>query len=188
MRKIIFLMHVSLDGYVAGPNGEMDFILYDEELEKYSHDLHEQTDTAIYGRVTYEMMQGYWLTVFDNPESTEGDLNHGKWYRDATKIVISGSMQSSDQPNTIIIGDNIAEKINRMKQEAGKDMWLLGSPSAAQTFMELDLIDEYRLNVNPVLLGGGKPLYGVLDARLPLKLIEARAFKSGVVGLRYERT
>jgi len=183
MRNVIFLMHVSLDGFVAGPDGEMDWIQYDDEVEKYSHDLHATTDAAIYGRVTYEMMNSYWPTVFDNPDSTPGDLAHGRWYRDATKYVFSRTMDTIDEDNTVLIQDDVAAEMATIKQQPGKDIWLLGSPTLAQTFMRLDLIDEYRLNVNPVVLGQGKPLFG--SDPLQLQLLEARTFQCGVTALRY---
>lgn len=186
MRNVIFLIHVSLDGFVAGTNGEMDWIVYNDEIEKYSHDLHETTDTAIYGRVTYEMMNAYWPTVLDNPGSTAGELAHGQWYKDATKIVVSKSLDSISGENRVLISDNIAEEIQKMKQQSGKDMWLLGSPTLAQTFMKLDLIDEYRINVNPVILGSGKPLFAELQDTLKLNLIESKTFAGGVVALRYK--
>ena len=187
MRKVIFLIHVSLDGFVAGPNGEMDWIMYDAELEQYSHALHSSTDAAIYGRVTYQMMENYWPSVLADPTSTGGDLDHARWLDEATKIVVSKSLNNPQWKNTVVIHDNIKEEITRIKQQPGKDLWLLGSPSLAQAFMEQDLIDEYRINLNPVILGSGKPLFGSLDSRQHLKLIEARMFKCGVVGLRYER-
>lgn len=186
MRKVIFLMHVSLDGLVAGPNGEMDWIVYNDELEKYSHDLHATTDTAIYGRVTYQMMDGYWPSVLSNPASTGGELNHARWYDAATKIVISRTLSSDLSTKRVVIGDHIGEEIRRVKQQPGKDMWLLGSPSVAQSFMRLGLIDEYRINVNPVVLGAGKPLFGGLEKPINLKLLEARTIQGGVVALRYE--
>lgn len=186
MRSIIFLMHISLDGFVAGPNGEMDWIAYTDELETYVHRLHNMTDTAIYGRVTYQMMQGYWPTVLSNPDSSAGEKNHARWYADATKIVISRTMAQGQDSKTIVIGDHIAEEITRLKQQPGKNMWLLGSPSAAQTFMQLGLIDEYWLTVSPVILGEGKPLSAHLDDKLKLNLLEAKTLKGGVVVLRYE--
>jgi dihydrofolate reductase len=184
MRKVIFLMHVSLDGLVAGPNGEMDWIVYNDDVEKYSHDLHSTTDTAIYGRVTYEMMNGYWPTVLDNPDSTPGELAHGRWYRDATKLVFSRKLDKLEGSNTVLIKDNIADEMATYKRQPGQDIWLLGSPTLAQTFMRLGLIDEYRLNVNPVVLGAGKPLFA--DDALKLKLLESLTFSGGVVALRYE--
>jgi dihydrofolate reductase len=185
VRKVIFLIHVSLDGYAAGPNGEMDWILYNDELEQYAHALHDTTDTAIYGRNTYQMMDSYWPTVLDDPESTPGAREHARWYADATKIVVSKSLESVERENTVLLRDNISEEINRIKRQPGKDLWLLGSPSLAQTFMRLGLIDEYRINVNPVVLGAGQRLFEEADEPVNLNLLEAKTFDVGVVALRY---
>lgn len=186
MRKIIFLIHVTLDGFVADKNGGIDWAIYNEEVQQDAHALHATTDTAIYGRETYEMMHGYWPTVLDNPESGESELRHARWYDAATKVVFSKTLDLKDRERTIVISDNIKEEITKLKQADGKDIWLLGSPSVAQTLMALNLIDEYRLNVNPVILGSGKPLFGTLDSKLNLELIEAKTLKGGVVSLRYK--
>lgn len=185
MRKIIFLMHVSLDGYVATADGDMSFVTYDKELEQYSHALHASTDVAIYGRVTYEMMAGYWPTVLDDPNADEGSLAHARWVTDATKYVVSTTLDSVDWVNTVIVKDNLAETFTKLKNQSGKDMWLLGSPRLAQTFMALDLIDEYRLNINPVVLGSGMPLFKAGADRKNLELIEAKHFQCGVIGAIY---
>ncbi|HEX2905341.1 MAG TPA: dihydrofolate reductase family protein [Phototrophicaceae bacterium] len=185
MRKIIFLIHVSLDGLVAGPNGEMDWIVYNEEVEKYAHSLHATTDAAIYGRVTYQMMQGYWPTVLADPTAGEGDKNHARWYENATKIVVSRTLMAGGD-KTLLIRDNLGPEIEKIKQQPGKNLWLLGSPTLAQAMMRLNLIDEYRINVNPVMLGRGRPLFAGLDDQRHLKLLEATPFKGGVVALRYE--
>jgi len=185
MRKVIFLIHLSLDGFVAGPNGEMDWIVYNDEVEQYAHDLHSTTDTAIYGRVTYDMMHAYWPTVLTDPDSTPGALNHARWYDAATKIVASRTRDSVEGSHTRVLHGNFADEIGRLKQAPGKDMWLLGSPSLAQTFMQLGLIDEYRINVNPVILGSGKLLFTDLSHPLSLTLLEARTLAGGVVALRY---
>src|SRR5574341_2383064 len=158
MRKIIFLIHVTLDGFVAGPSGEMDWIVYNDEVEKYSHDLHPMTDTAIYGRVTYQMMESYWPTMLTNPSSTQPERNHAEWLEKATKVVVSRTLEKVEWQNSLLIRDNVAEEITKLKQQPGKNLWLLGSPSLAQTFMQHGLIDEYRINVSPVVLGSGKPL------------------------------
>lgn len=186
MRKVIFLIHLSLDGYVAGPNGEMDWIVYNEEMEKYSHDLHRTTDTAIYGRVTWQMMDFYWPSVLSDPLSTGGALAHAQWYDSAEKIVFSRTLQSVKPQKTRLIRENVGAEMSKIKQQPGKDLWLIGSPGLAQTFMELGLIDEYRININPVVLGSGKLLFGHSASALRLKLLEARTFEGGVVGLRYE--
>ena len=185
MRKIIFLIHISLDGLAAGPNGELDWLIYNDEVRQFSYELHDTTDTAICGRVTYEMMAAYWPTVLDNPNSEEGDHQHAHWLKDATKIVVSRTLKSFEWEHTVLMQDNLAQEIAKLKQQPGKDMWLLGSPTLARSFMQLGLIDEYRINVNPVILGDGKHLFGDLLTSLELKLLETRTFTGGVVGLRY---
>jgi dihydrofolate reductase len=189
MRKIISLIHLSLDGFAAGPNDELDWISYDNELEQDAHSLHDMTDAVIWGRRTYEGMASYWLTVPGNPASTPSELEHARFLENATKIVVSRTLERiewNNAPNTVLIKDNIAEEINKIKQQPGKDIWFLGSTTLAQTFIQLDLIDEYRININPTVLGQGKPLFANVTRQFPLKLLGAKTFKSGVVALRYE--
>ncbi len=189
VRKVISMIHLSLDGLAAGPNDELDWISYDRELEQYAHSMHAITDAVIWGRRTYEGMAGYWLTVPGNPESTPYELEHARFLEDSTKIVVSRTLDRvawGDAQNTVLIKDNIADEINKIKQQPGKDIWFLGSVALAQTFMQLDLIDEYRININPTVLGQGKPLFANVTRAFPLKLLESRTLKSGVVALRYE--
>jgi len=189
MRKVIAMIHLSLDGCAAGPNDELDWISYDDELEQYAHSLHDLTDAVIWGRRTYEGMAGYWLTVPGNPASTPSELEHARFLDQATKIVVSRTLERvewNNAPNTVLIRDNIAEAITNLKQQPGKDIWFLGSTMLAQTFIQLDLIDEYRLNINPTVLGRGKSLFADVTRTFPLKLLESKTLKSGVVALRYE--
>ncbi len=188
MRRVIALIHLSLDGFAAGPNDELDWISYDSELEQDAHSLHDRTDAVIWGRRTYEVMAGYWLTVPGNPASTPAELEHARWLDQATKIVVSRTLERvewNNAQNTVLIQDHIAEAINAIKQQPGKDIWFLGSPALAQTFMQLDLIDEYRFNINPTVLGRGKSLFAGVTRPFPLNLLEAKPFQSGVVALRY---
>jgi dihydrofolate reductase len=189
MRKLISMLHLSLDGYTAGPNDELDWITYDSDLEAYAHSMHERVDAVIWGRRTYEGMASYWLTVPGNPGSTPAELEHARFLDDVTKIVISRTLDHVDWNNTktVVIGDNLTEEINKLKQQPGKDIWLIGSTKTAQAFMQLDLIDEYRLNINPTVMGQGKSLFDGVTRRFPLKLIESRTLDSGVVLLTYER-
>lgn len=189
MRKIIYLMHLSLDGLVSGPNGEydMDWISYSNELEKYVHALHESTDAVIYGRVTFQMMEGYFPTLLDNPANgSPGDLAHAQWLDRVPKYVFSKTLESSDWNNTIIIHGDIAEEVKRLKEQPGKDIWMLASTTLAQEFMRLGLIDEYWLDVSPVILGSGKPLFDGLTEQIKLKLLGAKTLENGVIALRYE--
>ncbi len=186
MRKIILLMHVSLDGFVAGPNGEMDWIRFDGDLEAHVHQLHATTDTAIYGRKTFEMMASYWPTVLDDPNSEESARDHARWLQDATKIVVSTTLDQPAWAKTVVLRENFAEELARIKAQPGKDLWLIGSPTLVHSLMQHDLIDEYRLNVNPVAIGSGIPLFAGLDHQIDLRLLETKTF-DGVVALRYER-
>ena len=189
MRKVISLIHLSLDGLASGPNDELDWISYDAELEQSAHSLHALTDAVIWGRRTYEGMASYWLTVPGNPESTPAELEHARYLEGATKIVVSRTLDRvawGEAQNTVLIKDNIVDEINKIKQQPGKDIWFLGSVALAQEFMRLDLIDEYRININPTMLGSGKSLFAGVTRTFPLKLLEAQTFKSGVVALRYE--
>lgn len=194
MRNVIAMLHLSLDGFTASSNDELDWIAYDEELEQYAHALHAHTDAVIWGRRTYELMAGYWRTVPDNPASTAAELEHARWLNEATKIVVSRTLEridwnaATDAQKTVLIKGHIADEINRIKHQPGKDIWFLGSPTLARTFMQLDLIDEYRLNINPTILGQGKSLFAGMTRAIPLTLLEARTLKSGVVALRYAPT
>src|SRR5262245_59505748 len=107
MRKIIFLIHMSLDGYIAGPHGALDWVAYTDELESHVHQLHATTDAAIYGRVTYQMMDSYWPTVLADPTATGGALNHARWYDSVTKIVASKTLDGAGKKNTVVIGDHL---------------------------------------------------------------------------------
>ena len=190
MRKVIAMIHLSLDGLAATPNDELDWISYDDELEQYAHSMHAITDAVIWGRRTYELMAGYWLTVPGNPDSSPSEREHAQFLEGATKIVVSRTLDRvawNGADNTVLIKDHIADEINAIKRQPGKDIWFLGSVALAQTFMQLDLIDEFRININPTVLGQGKPYFAEGTSGFPLKLLEAQTLASGVVALRYER-
>lgn len=185
MRKIISFMHISLDGFVAGPNGEMNWIKVDEELFDHVGKRIGASDTALYGRKTYEMMEGYWPTAGDAPDASKHDKDHSKWYKGAHKIVLSKTMQGADLANTTIISDNLSERINEIKQQQGSEILLFGSPTATHALMQENLIDGYWLFVNPIILGEGIPLFKDVKEKIKLKLLNTRQFTNGVTGLDY---
>ena len=185
MRKLVSLMHVSLDGFVAGPNGEMDWINVDDALFEYVGKKIHETDTALYGRVTYELMQSYWPTAADQPNAKKHTIEHAAWYKKAAKIVLSKTMKGQELPNTTIINDNVAEEIKKIKAAPGKEILIFGSPSASHVLMQENLIDGYWLFVNPVLIGEGIPLFKNIKDRIKLKLLESFTFSSGVICLHY---
>jgi dihydrofolate reductase len=189
MRKIVSMMHLSLDSMASGPNDEINWVSYDKDLEAYAHSMHDRMDAVIWGRRTYEGMK-YFLTVPGNPDSGEPERNHAKFLDESTKIVVSRTLDKIEwggATNSILIKDNLAEQFNKLKAQPGKDMWLLGSTKLFQEMARLDLIDEYLINVNPIILGEGKPYFSDVDHQLKLKLLESNTLKSGVVTLRYER-
>ncbi len=186
MRHIISFMHVSLDGFVAGSRGEMDWITMDDEIFEDAINLVNTVDTALYGRITYQMMESYWPTVLINPSSTKNELYHAQWVEDIHKIVFSKTLESVEWNNTILIKENIEDEITKLKQQPGKSMMIFGSPRLTHSFMQLGLIDEYRININPVVLGDGIPLFKNISDKINLKLLNTKTFKAGVVGFRYE--
>jgi len=187
MRKLVLFIHVSLDGFAADTNSGLGWISYDSELQQYADEIVATVGSPVYGRVTYELMAGYWPSVLNDPAESERNKAHAQWVDQATKIVFSKTMKKAEWNNTIVINDNIVEEINKLKQQPGKDLVIFGSPGLAHSFMELDLIDEYQLTLNPVLLGSGIPVYENIKNKTNLKLVKATPLKSGVVGLHYER-
>jgi dihydrofolate reductase len=187
MRKLVLFMHVSLDGFAVDADGGLGWISYDSEMQQYGEGIVATVGSPVYGRVTYELMAGYWPAVLNDPDADEHSKAHARWVDKATKIVFSRTMKTAEWNNTIVINDNIVEEINKLKQQPGKDLVIFGSPGLAHSFMELDLIDEYQLTVNPVLLGSGIPAYQDIKNKTNLKLVKATVLKNGVVGLHYAR-
>jgi dihydrofolate reductase len=185
MRKIISFMHISLDGFVAGPNGELNWVKIDEELFDHVGQRISQGDTALYGRVTYQMMENYWPTAGDKPTATRHDINHSKWYKKVHKVVLSKTLKEADLINTKIISHNLSDSINEIRQQEGEDILLFGSPTATHSLIQLNLIDGYWLFVNPIILGRGIPLFVDIKDKIKLNLLNTRQFTSGVTELNY---
>jgi dihydrofolate reductase len=187
MRKVVLFMHLSLDGFAAGPNGELDWLPFDEELEAYADEIVSTVGSPIYGRVTFQMMESYWPTVLQNPSSSsKHDIDHANWIEKIEKIVISRSLEKVEWNNTRLIKENIAEEIAKLKQQPGKDLVIFGSPSIAQAFIQLDLIDEYRFTVSPIVLSSGIRLFQDNKDKINLKLLSTRTLHSGVIALHYQ--
>jgi dihydrofolate reductase len=186
MRKLIFFMHTSLDGFVAGLKGEMNWINIDETMFDFVATMTDKADTALYGRVTYEMMQNYWPTAGDQPNASRHDKEHSAWYNKVSKVVLSRTLNEKGLDNTIVIGDHLAENIHQIKKQEGKNILIFGSPSASHSLLSESLVDEFWLFVNPVLLGQGIPLFKGITETTRLKLIETKTFSCGVIALHYE--
>jgi dihydrofolate reductase len=187
MGNLVLFMHVSLDGFVAGLNGEMDWIYVDEELFDHGAERIYATDCALYGRKTYQMMEGYWTTAANQPDATKHDIEHSRWYNHVAKVVLSKTLKETDLTNTKVIRDNLVDEITQLKQGTQKEILIFGSPTAAHTLMAAGLIDRYWLYVNPVLLGEGIPLFKDIKNKTALKLVSSHVFPSGVVCLDYDQ-
>lgn len=185
MRKLISFMHISLDGFVAGPNGEMNWIKIDQDLFDYVGKRISLGDTALYGRITYQMMESYWPTAGSKPSASKHDIEHSKWYSNVHKVVLSKTLPSTGLPNTTVVADNLTERINEIKRTGDKEILLFGSPQATHALMQLGLIDGYWLFVNPVILGKGIPLFTATNDKVELQLVNTHRFASGVTELSY---
>ncbi|MCE1165751.1 MAG: dihydrofolate reductase family protein [Bacteroidetes bacterium] len=186
MGKIISFMHMSLDGFVAGPNGEMDWIKVNDEIFDYVSKRINESDTALYGRLTYRMMEDYWPTAGNKPGASKHDIEHSKWYMNAHKIVLSKTLKEEGLSKTTIINNNLPERLEELKQKAGKEILLFGSPRATHSLNQLGLIDGYWLFINPIILGNGIPLFKDIRDRTKLNLLNTHRFECGVTALSYE--
>jgi dihydrofolate reductase len=184
MRKVIYSMSVSLDGFIETPNREIDWVIIDEELHTFFNDQAREMGTFLYGRRMYELMVDYWPTADTLPSRPAYEVEFARIWKNMPKIVFSKTLDKVEW-NSRLVRDNIAEEIAKLKAQPGKDL-SLGGPTLASTFMQLGLIDEYQLFVNPVVLGGGTPFFPALRNPISLRLIETRTFSSGVVYLRYQ--
>jgi dihydrofolate reductase len=174
---------VSLDGFVEGPNRNLDWVIVDEELHSFINDQEREIDTYLFGRRMYEVMT-YWETAEADPSNPEYVLEFARIWKRILKIVFSKTLEQV-QGNARLVRGNIVEEIAQLKAQPGKDM-SIGGAHIASTLIQLGMIDEYRLFAHPVVLGGGTPMFPVSDAKINLRLVETHTFHSGVVLLRYQ--
>jgi dihydrofolate reductase len=182
MRKLIVANMVTADGFFAGPNGEIDWHNVDDEFNDYAIDFLNSIDTLIFGRVTYQGMASYWPT----PVGTTDDPIVAGHMNRLRKIVLSRTLESAEWNNTTLVKDDAATAVAHLKQQPGKDMAIFGSGSVVSAFTQLGLIDEYRIIVNPVILGSGRSMFSGNTRELKLQLVQARPFRSGNVLLLYQ--
>jgi dihydrofolate reductase len=183
MRKIVLMLSMSLDGYFEGPQRELDWHQVDDELHQHFNDLLGAMSLFIDGRVNYELMAQYWPHADENPAAGAPEREFARIWREMPKRVYSRTLQRADW-NATIVREVIAEDIQKLKDQPGGDM-VVGGANLAATFARLNLIDEYRLYIQPVVLGAGNPLFPPSDTRLQLELKDTRRFANGVVLLHY---
>jgi dihydrofolate reductase len=178
MRKIILDLAVSLDGFIEGPNGETDWCIMEDDMDFPG--FLSSIDSIFYGRVSYDSWGNF------EPEASAGPTEQKLWRGVHSKQKYVFSSKSRIDNKAIFISNDIAGKVMEIKKKEGKDIWLYGGASLIRSFINLGLIDKYRISVHPVVLGNGKPLFQKLKERVNLKLLETHRFKSGVVQLIYK--
>jgi dihydrofolate reductase len=184
MRQVIYSMSVSLDGFIAGPGGELDWSVPDEELHRFHNQHVRELSAHLCGRRLYEVMT-YWETAEENSSAPEYELEFARIWTQLPKIVFSKTLEEVEG-NYRLVRDGVADEVAKLKEEPGKDL-AVGGAGLASTLIELGLIDEYRLFVCPVVLGAGTPYFPALEQRIGLELVETRTFASRVVYVRYRR-
>jgi dihydrofolate reductase len=182
MRKLIYSMGVSLDGFIAGPGGDFGWSAPDEELHRFHNQQARELGAHLCGRRLYETMV-YWETADQNPSAAEYLLEFARIWQSLPKIVFSKTLERVEG-NARLARDGAAEEVARLKGQPGKDL-AVGGAGLASALIKLGLIDEYRLFVSPVVVGGGTPFFPALDEKIDLQLVETRAFSSRVVYVRY---
>ncbi len=187
MRRIILWMSVSLDGYIEGPNKEIDWHHVDEELHSHFNTELAAMGGFLDGRVMHELMADFWPTADADPQSPPAVREFAGIWREMPKIVYSRTLQHADW-NTTIVREVVPDEVLALKEQPGGDLTLGGADLAA-TFLAHDLVDEYRIYVHPVRIGRGKSLFPVTDTLTvtPMRLAATRAFGNGVVLLHYQR-
>ncbi|HEV8340242.1 MAG TPA: dihydrofolate reductase family protein [bacterium] len=187
MRKIIMFNLVSVDGFFAGPDGNIDWHVVDDEFNKAAVEMIKPFDTIVFGRVTYQLFESYWPNAAKDPATSKEDRIIANKINEMNKIVFSKTLTGVQWENARLLKEIVPEELARMKQESGKDMVIYGSGTIVRQLTNLGLVDEYRVLVNPVVLGKGKPLFTDVN-RVNLRLVGTKTFSSGNVLLDYQPT
>jgi len=184
MGRLIYSMNVSLDGYVATPDGGLDWGIVDEEIHTWWADRMREADAVVWGRKVYELMVAYWPTAESDPAATPAMLEFARSTNPKPKVVFSTTLDGVTWNGRLVKGD-VGKVLARLRDEFAGDL-VLGGPTLAAQFVRAGLIDEYRLVVHPAILGGGLPFFPGLERPIGLRLIDQRHFDSGAVYLGYE--
>ncbi|KAB8126106.1 dihydrofolate reductase [Gracilibacillus oryzae] len=177
-RRVILDLAVTLDGFIEGPNGEVDWCIMDPDMD--FNKFLNQIDTILYGRKSYDL----WGQYIPKNEDRDTDKEMWRLVHSKEKYVFSRTQKETDN-RAILINDNIVEEVNKLKKKPGRDIWLYGGSSLITTFINLGLVDEFRLSLHPIILGEGKPLFTDINKRINLQIVETKKFSSGVVQIIY---
>jgi dihydrofolate reductase len=185
MSRVIYSMSVSLDGFVETADRSLDWVIVDEELHAFFNEEARQVGTFLYGRRLYELMAAYWPTADTDPSNPAYMVEFARIWKDKPKVVFSTTLDKVEW-NSTLFRNGVVEQVTRLKEQPGNDL-SVGGPNLASSLIKLGMIDEYRLYVQPAVLGTGTPFFPAFDRRIKLRLVETRTFGSGVVYLRYEQ-
>jgi dihydrofolate reductase len=185
MRRVIYAMSVSLDGFIEAPDGDLRWSYPDEELHRHFNQQEAMIGLHLYGRGLYENMASYWPTADQDPSLPQVERDYARLWKNMPKVVFSTTLQQVGWNSRLVKGD-LAGEVDHLKAQPGGDM-SVGGAGLAASFIRLGLIDEYRLYLHPLLLGGGKPMFGAFQDKIALQLIANHRFGSGVVLLTYRR-
>jgi dihydrofolate reductase len=186
MRKVKLQVQMTVDGYIAGLNGEMDFMVWnwDDELKQYVTDITEPVDCIVLGRKLAEGFIPYWVTVAANPDDPE--FTAGRKFTDTHKVVFTKTLDRSEWDNTVLAKGNLVDEITKLKKQDGKDIITYGGATFVSTLIKQGLIDEFHLFINPTAIGSGMTIFKELDSKQNLTLVKSTSFDCGIVVLNYE--
>lgn len=186
MRKLILIVHTSLDGYVAGEDGSFEKFDPSPENLDFVCSLTDKADAMLAGRNSYEMLQMYWPTARDKENASESEIKYSNWYNNAEKIVLSDSLSGKEPANTTILSGDIANHLKEIKKQQGKNILMFGSPTAFKTLSQLNLIDEYWIIQYPALFGEGLTFFTLAGESKKLQLLSVRQLSKGEVVMNYK--
>lgn len=186
MRKLKLQVQMTVDGYIAGLNGEMDWMVWDwdDELKQYVKEITEHVDCIVLGRKLAQGFIPHWATVAANPDDPE--FTSGKKFTDTPKVVFTKTLENSAWNNTVLTKGDLVDEITKLKQQEGKDIIAYGGATFVSSLIKHGLIDEFHLFINPVAIGDGMTIFKELDSKQNLTLVKSTSFDCGIVVINYE--
>jgi len=186
MRKLKLQVQMTVDGYIAGPNGEMDFMAWDwdDKLKQYVTDITEPVDCIILGRKLAQGFIPHWAAVAANPDDPE--FTSGKMFTNTPKVVFTKTLEKPEWNNTVLAKGDLVDEIVKLKKQDGKDIIAYGGATFVSALIKQGLIDEFHLFINPTAIGNGMTIFKELDSKQNLTFIKATSFDCGIVVLNYE--
>ena len=186
MRKLIVVVHTSLEGFVAGPNGEFDGFVSDEENLGFVCSITDGADAALFGRISYQLINTYWPTAGSNPDTTIYEKKYSTWYNRVPKYVLSSTLKPDEVTNATLFNETAVDEIQQLKAQEGRDILIFGSPTTVHNLREQNLIDGYWILLHPVQFGHGIPLFKDTHYKTKLRLTATHHFNNSMIGLKYE--